>query len=77
MRNLEKDYPNVCENMPEEWLTRFKQSDKIKEVERLFNYLESKYIEKYKTINPLTEKLAYNIYIYIYIFQLKIGLIIS
>lgn len=57
MKNLIKDYPNITKNMSNKWLERFEKSENEKDIERLFDYLESKYLEESKKLDPLTEDL--------------------
>lgn len=57
MKNLKKDYPNITEMMSRKWVSRFEKSGNKKDVERLFDYLEEKYVEEAKKILPLTEDL--------------------
>ena len=57
MKNLIKDYPNITKNMSNKWLERFEKSENEKDIERLFDYLESKYLEESKKLAPLTEDL--------------------
>ena len=57
MKNLKENYPNVTEMLNGKWLKRFEKSRNEKDVERLFDYLEEKYIEEAKKILPLTEDL--------------------
>lgn len=57
MKNLRKDYPNITENISKEWFKRFEKSKNKEDIERLFDYLEEKYIEEAKKLLPLTEDL--------------------
>ena len=59
--NLKKDYPNVSEMISRKWISRFEKSVNKKDVERLFDYLEEKYIEEAKKILPLTEDIVVRI----------------
>lgn len=57
MKKLIEDYPNVAKNMSKEWFKRFEKSENEIEVERLFDYLEDKYAEYSKKLDPLLEDL--------------------
>ena len=57
MKNLKTNYPNIAKNMNKQWLERFEKSENEKDIERLFDYLESKYLEESKKLDPLTEDL--------------------
>lgn len=57
MKNLKTNYPNIAKNMNEQWLERFEKSENEKEVERLFDYMEGKFLEESKKLDPLTEDL--------------------
>lgn len=59
--NLKKDYPNIAEMISRKWISRFEKSVNEKDVERLFNYLEEKYVEEAKKILPLTEDIVVRI----------------
>ena len=59
--NLKKDYPNVSEMISNKWLSRFEKSVNEKDIERLFDYLEEKYVEEAKKILPLTEDIVVRI----------------
>ena len=54
MKNLKTNYPNITKNMSQTWLTRFEKSENKAEVERLFDYLEDKYAEYSKKLDPIT-----------------------
>ena len=43
--------------MNKQWLERFEKSENIKDIERLFDYLEEKYAEYSKKLDHLTEDL--------------------
>ena len=58
MLELRKDYPNVTGMMKKKWIKRFETSVNKKDVERLFDYLEEKYVEEAKKILPLTEDIV-------------------
>lgn len=53
--NLRKDYPNATESMSNKWIERFQKTENKEDVERLFDFLEDKYIEEARKILPLTE----------------------
>lgn len=59
--NLKKDYPNITEMISRKWISRFEKSVNEKDVERLFDYLEEKYVEEAKKILPLTEDIVVRI----------------
>ena len=56
--NIRKDYPNIAEMMSGKWISRFEKSGNKEDVERLFDYLEERYIEEAKKILPLTEDIV-------------------
>ena len=53
--NLRKDYPNATESMSNKWIERFQKTENKEDVERLFDFLEDKYIEEARKILPLTD----------------------
>ena len=57
MKNLKTNYPNITKNMSQTWLTRFEKSENKAEVERMFDYLDDKYAEYSKKLDPITEDL--------------------
>lgn len=61
MKKLREDYPNISKNMNKAWFARFEKSENKKEVERLFDYLEEKYAEYSKKLDPLSEDILLNV----------------
>ena len=64
MLELRKNYPNSTKTMAKEWITRFEKSKNPKKVEKLFDYLEDKYLEESKKLDPLNEDLYTEVSIY-------------
>ena len=64
MLDLRKDYPNTTKGMSNKWVARFERSSKPEVVERLFDYLEEKFLEVYKGLDPLNEDVNINICVY-------------
>ena len=64
MKNLKENYPNVTKRLSDKWITRFEKSANPEVVERLFYYLEGKYIEESKKLDPLSEELKINVFTY-------------
>ena len=62
--NLIKDYPNVSKSMSNNWITRFEKSSNPKIVEKVFDYLEEKYLEESKKLDFQNEDLVINISVY-------------
>ena len=62
--NLIKDYPNVSKSMSNNWIARFEKSSNPKIVEKVFDYLEEKYLEVYQDLDPLNEDVYTNVCIY-------------
>ena len=64
MLELRKDYPNTTKIMSNAWIYRFEKSDNPEKVEKLFDYLEGKFIEISKELDPLTQDLQCSIDIF-------------
>ena len=64
MKNLKEQFPNVTKKMSGEWITRFEKSKNETAVKRLFDYLEGKYLEEAKELDPLTEEIYVNVFEY-------------
>ena len=64
MKELTKNYPNVTKNLSNEWISRFEKSTNPEKVEKLFDYLEEKFLEVYKDLDPLNEDVNINICVY-------------
>ena len=64
MLDLRKDYPNTTGTISNKWIARFEKSSNQKVVEKLFDYLEGKYLEESRKLDPLTEDLFVNISIF-------------
>ena len=63
-KQLGNDYPNVTGTMEKKWIERFEKSMNPDRVERLFDYLEEKFLEISKKLDPLTEDLFTGVSIY-------------
>lgn len=64
MLKLKENYPNVTKTLSNEWIKRFEKSTNPEIVERLFDYLEDKYLEESKKLDPLNEDLYVEVSVY-------------
>ena len=64
MTNLTKNYPNTTKRLSNYWIDKFEKSTNPEKVEKLFDYLEEKFLEVYKDLDPLNEDVNINICVY-------------
>ena len=64
MKKLMKDYPNVTKSMSQGWIERFEISTNPEKVEKLFDFLEDKFVEESKKLDFQNEDMVINISVY-------------